>query len=408
MFFKQFKTEGLGCLSYLVGCPASGRGMVVDPRRDHSFRVPRPDLAAQLGVPDVCSGCHSGRTPAWADKQLQTWYGDKRQKGFQDYATTLAAGRRNAPDAGSRLTMLASDQEAPAIARATALQMLGDRLGPETIQVLVGGLYAEDPLERLAAVEATVSLGRDLRWRLASPLLDDPVRGVRIAAAEVLADIPADALGGEDQRRLQRAVDEYLAAQLLNADRAEHRVNLAGFQVRRGEIDAADAAYRGALALNPRYVPAYVNQADMYRALGREKDAERVLRTGIDAVNGDASLRYSLGLLLIRTGRTADALAELQAAYELDKANPRFGYVYAVALDSTGSPAGAVDVWKKVLVQHPQDREVLQALAVGLYKLGEHEQSRAVVEQLAAVLPGNFSSAQLMAEIKALASGQQR
>lgn len=34
MFFKQFKVEGLGCLSYLVGCPAAGRAFVVDPRRD--------------------------------------------------------------------------------------------------------------------------------------------------------------------------------------------------------------------------------------------------------------------------------------------------------------------------------------------------------------------------------------
>jgi len=34
MFFKQFKVEGLGCLSYLIGCQAEGRCIVVDPKRD--------------------------------------------------------------------------------------------------------------------------------------------------------------------------------------------------------------------------------------------------------------------------------------------------------------------------------------------------------------------------------------
>jgi glyoxylase-like metal-dependent hydrolase (beta-lactamase superfamily II)/rhodanese-related sulfurtransferase len=34
MFFKQIKVEGLGCLSYVVGCPKDGRAFVVDPKRD--------------------------------------------------------------------------------------------------------------------------------------------------------------------------------------------------------------------------------------------------------------------------------------------------------------------------------------------------------------------------------------
>lgn len=32
--------------------------MVVDPRRDHSFRVPRPDLSVKIGTPNACTGCH--------------------------------------------------------------------------------------------------------------------------------------------------------------------------------------------------------------------------------------------------------------------------------------------------------------------------------------------------------------
>ena len=34
MFFKQFTVEGLGCLSYMIGCPRVSQAIVVDPKRD--------------------------------------------------------------------------------------------------------------------------------------------------------------------------------------------------------------------------------------------------------------------------------------------------------------------------------------------------------------------------------------
>ena len=43
-----------------VSCHMPARTyMVVDPRHDHSFRVPRPDLSIKLGVPNACTQCHS-------------------------------------------------------------------------------------------------------------------------------------------------------------------------------------------------------------------------------------------------------------------------------------------------------------------------------------------------------------
>lgn len=34
MYFKQITTPGLGCFSYIIGCPAAGKMVVVDPKRD--------------------------------------------------------------------------------------------------------------------------------------------------------------------------------------------------------------------------------------------------------------------------------------------------------------------------------------------------------------------------------------
>ncbi|HSP98954.1 MAG TPA: cytochrome c3 family protein, partial [Candidatus Dormibacteraeota bacterium] len=59
-----------------VSCHMLARDyMVIDRRHDHSFRVPRPDLAAALGTPDTCTDCHRDRTAAWAADAVRRWYG---------------------------------------------------------------------------------------------------------------------------------------------------------------------------------------------------------------------------------------------------------------------------------------------------------------------------------------------
>jgi tetratricopeptide (TPR) repeat protein len=380
--------------------------MVIDPRRDHSLRIPRPDLAVKFGVPDVCTGCHKVRSPAWAESQVQKWYGTNRSNHYLKYAETFAAVRNGEPNAVALLKKLATDQTAPAIARATALDALGSNLGPASIQVLVNGLYAEDALERRAAVEALAVLDRSARWRLLSPLLDDPVRGVRMVVAVALADVQVASLNEADRPKLQRAFDEYLASERLNADRVEHWVNLAGFHARQGAIAKAEAAYAEALKRNSRYVPAYVNQADIYRELGREDDAEKVLQSGISALPDDANLQYALGLLLVRGARMDEALVALRTAYRLEPLDPLFGYVYGVALDSSGATFKALNVWKQVLRRHPNDRATLQALAGALYKQGEYQQAQVIARRLSALMPDDQSVVQLVAAIEAALSGQ--
>jgi len=49
--------------------------MVVDPRHDHSFRIPRPDLSVSLGVPNACNRCHQKKTPQWAAEAADALWG---------------------------------------------------------------------------------------------------------------------------------------------------------------------------------------------------------------------------------------------------------------------------------------------------------------------------------------------
>ena len=172
--------------------------MVVDPRHDHSMRIPRPDLSVKLGTPNACNNCHEDRDAGWAAQQVKEWYGEG-MPGYQAYAETLAAARRDAAGAGTALAALVGDPETPDIARATALAELGPNLTRATFEVFIEALEDASPMVRLAGTRALESLPDELRIPLAARRLDDPVRTVRMEAGRVLASTPGDALT-ESQR----------------------------------------------------------------------------------------------------------------------------------------------------------------------------------------------------------------
>jgi len=112
--------------------------MVVDPRHDHSLRVPRPDLSVKLGTPNACNGCHTNRDARWAAAQVKQWYGHDPQ-GYQRFAGAFAAANAGAIDAAAQLRAIAADASHPAIARASALAQVSTSFGQAALDTLVAG-----------------------------------------------------------------------------------------------------------------------------------------------------------------------------------------------------------------------------------------------------------------------------
>ena len=346
--------------SHCVDCHMPPKNyMVVDPRRDHSFRIPRPDLTVKIGVPNACNGCHSDKQPTWAAEQVKQWYGHD-PKGFQDYAETLHAARSNAVDAENKLLALVSDKGQPAIARGTAIAELGHHLTEVSLPTVIEALNDEDPLVRAAAVEALDALSPQQRWQVAHPLLRDPSRVVRALTAGTLAGIATEQVPDEDQEVFQQAIADYLASQQMNADEPGAQVNLGNFHAARNERMLAEASYREALSLNPEWVPAYVNLADFYRQSGREAEGDALLRQGLTLLPKSAALHHSLGLLQVRQKQMKPALDSLKRSVELAPNDARFAYVYAIALDSTGKNREARTVVETALKHSPGDAALNQ------------------------------------------------
>lgn len=377
--------------------------MVVDPRHDHSFRIPRPDLSVPLGTPNACNNCHADKPAAWATDLIRQWYKQPR-KGYQQFAEALHAGRTGAPGAEQALTQLADDADQPAIARATALAALNRYLSPASMATVRRGLQDSDPLARLGAVQALDNLDPRLRLPLLFPLLQDPMRAIRIEAARGLAPLPPALLAQLPAARratLDQATDEYIAAQQTNADWPEAYLNLGLLYAERGQFAQAETAYRAALKLQPRFVQAYVNLADLYRLQGQDGAGEKALRQAAALAPQDAAVQQALGLLLARQRRLSEAVETLAQAAKLDPDNAHYQYVYAVALHSTGKPDEAIQVLEAAHARQPNDRELLFALVTFNRDRGDREAARRYARQLLTLAPQDAAVRRLVEQLQA-------
>jgi tetratricopeptide (TPR) repeat protein len=347
--------------SQCVDCHMPTRNyMIIDARHDHSLRIPRPDLSVKIGTPNACSSCHADKKPDWAAAAIAKWYGAGRRH-EPHYGETIWAGRTRQPGAGDKLASLARDAAQPDIVRATALRLLHSFPGPMAESVFRDALAHSDPMMRRTALEGIEALPPAQRVALVSPLLDDPVRGVRMEAASLLAPVQ-DQVARERAGLLTAALVEYEAAQRENADRPEGHHNLGVLYANERKPEQAEAEYRAAIELDPHFVPAYVNLADLQRQRANEAVAEQTLREGLRALPQDASLQHALGLSLIRQRRYSDALPPLRLAARQSRGDPRYAYVYGVALHDTGKVREAVAILESTLAQHPYDADLLSAL----------------------------------------------
>jgi tetratricopeptide (TPR) repeat protein len=335
--------------------------MVNDWRADHSFRVPRPDLSVKLGTPNACNGCHADQASQWAADAVAAWYPQSAHRG-PHFGEALHAATSGAADAADRLLAVAGDARQPAIARATAVDRLRQRPSSDHLLTVRRLLGDSDPLVRSASVRflevADVRTQVDLAW----PLLDDPVRLVRLEAARVLAPLLQQRLPEKLRQVLTAAVEEYAASLAVTAERPESQLSLGLLAVAVGDPARSEQAYRNALRLDTAFVPAYVNLADLYRELGRDEDGEALLRAGMEAAPADATLPHALGLLLVRGQRLQEALPMLAQAAELAPGQPRYAFVYALALEGAGEKEKALVVLQAAGERHPGDGGIRDAL----------------------------------------------
>ena len=393
--FHKPGTTGTQCVECHM--PAQNY-MVVDARRDHAIRLPRPDLSQKLGSPNACTQCHTDKKAGWAATAMDKWYG-KAWRERPHYGTTLHAGVTQGVKAVPALLQLAQDPATPALVRATAATLLQPYMRQNLLMAARTLLKDADPEVRIAAlglIEPADPVNRVL-W--AAPLLQDPVRGVRVEAARILADIPDDQFPAERHSARQSALNEYLAALQQDADWPTANVSLGNLYLRQGQVEKAITAYERALVLDAQFTGAYVNLADAYRTQGNDAEAEQILRRGLARLPHAADLHHALGLLLVRKGDKATAASELEQAARRAPDNVRYAYVYAVSLYSTGQVSKALSVLRDADARHPNSPDILGTLVSIYREAGNTPAALNYARKLAAALPDDPGVQRLLNEL---------
>lgn len=395
--FHKPNSPGAQCVS----CHMPTRTyMTIDVRRDHSLRVPRPEQSSELHVPNACTACHKDKSSQWASVAVEKWYGHQ-PVGFQRFAEALKAGAVGAPGAVQSLISLVIDRNQPAIARATALSMLADYSPWPSDPLIEAGITDASAIVRGAAADSLSNSDSQARVAILAPLLSDPIRAVRIEAAEVLAGTRVDSLPQGFAAQLQSANDEYVDSLGLNADRPESHMNLGLLYEKLGRFDKAEDEFKAANVIDSTFAPAAVDLADLYRMKNQDQKGERVLRDAIAREPLDASLEFALGLAMIRQTRYNDALRRFAAAVHYDPKNPRYNYVYAVALYDSGRKGDAIATLEASLKSNAYDQNSLTSLTEWLAESGNSAEALVYAERLEQLEPDNAELQEVIVNLRA-------
>lgn len=338
--------------------------MVVDKRRDHSIRNPRPDLSVQYGTPNACNICHvkEEEDEAWAAAAFEKWWGKKPRP---TYGETLAKGRRDTSVWESELQKLVKDSSMPAIARASAVQLLGEQLSATATPAVQAALLDPSPLVRRQALTALEAVPPRERLAFCSPRLRDVSRTVRVEAARILAPVDRKMFAPEDLESFDFAVKEFIASQEAVADVPEGHLTLAIFHLNQGNRERAEQEYLHALRLEPGNVPALVNLADLYYQTNRFEDAGKLLEEGVRVRPDDSFAQEALGRHFIRAKEYGKGLGHIRTAVQLQPDRAELHYLLGVGYHSLGQYQESLPWLEKAVELAPSNREyVLGAAAI--------------------------------------------
>ena len=311
--------------------------MVVDPRRDHSLRIPRPDLTVKWGIPNACNDCHTEEakpeeTPQWAADKIVEWYGPKRRYD-PHYGEIFGAARRGRIEVERPLAKLIESQDVGPIVRATATSLLATRYNTRFSRTTVRkALGAPEAIVRAAALRAFdgwhVESPEEMQelQRFVVPLLSDPVRLVRSEAVRRVAPIALRGLNEKSLIAFERAFEELKTGLLTDGDQSGSHMSLGILYDQLGQPDKSVREYRRAISLDPGVSGPRSNLVQLLERLGNHTDEIKQLRIveakllARDArlLPNNAPIHYRLGLLQYLLGRNEEAIAALSHACELE------------------------------------------------------------------------------------------
>ncbi len=381
--FHKINTEGAQCISCHM--PAKTY-MGNDHRRDHSFRIPRPDQSIVYETPNTCTSCHKDKPNTWAAEAIKKWYGPKRTYHFSD---DLLPGSKLTDKSEIHLVKLLSDTLQPEIARATAVHYLGNIQTQQSADALVRALKDKKPLVRYHAVRSLENFPPDVWISDAQNNLTDKVRAVRIATANLYHRLPAEAIPASARNEYAAADAENKKYLQYQTDFAVGNVMLADHHLQGGDHINAIIHYVRGLKKDSLMNYARLNLASSYNSVGKNSEALSELNAAAAIDPKNERIFYNLGLLHYEMGNAPQAMESFQQSVRLNSTNPSLYYNYGLLLQQQGNVKEAEQILLKGYSLSPQAININYALAFLYANQNMMQRARAHAEVLRKMDPNN-------------------
>lgn len=327
--------------------------MGVDARRDHSFRIPRPELTDSMQVPNTCNTCHQDKSAQWASQNIKKLYGNNNPLSSNEKALLTLQHQFTLPL--EQHVAIINDKSLNEIYRASAIALLPNSTQQLTDNQIKAWVNSSEPLIRLATAQIGFLLPIKERSKSYLSLLNDPLKAVRVQAATHLVE-----LGIEHSSQLKSAFEELSTSHDVSMWRGEGGLNASMIQLNMQQVKPAIASLKHAINIDPYFPAAYVNLADIYRR-SQVPDLEKsTYVAGIKANPLSGMLQYSYGLHLIRNNQKIEAIASFQKAITLEPTNVQFAYIYYIALDNVGKTQQALSQLKKHISKYHNAYQLVQ------------------------------------------------
>ncbi|MFN5169895.1 MAG: tetratricopeptide repeat protein [Cyclobacteriaceae bacterium] len=391
--FHAVNTEGAQCINCHMPVKTY---MGNDHRRDHSFRIPRPDQSVVFGTPNTCTGCHANKTNQWAAKAVEKWYGPARAYHFSD---DLLPGSRLDKDSEPHLRKLLADTTQPAIARATAAYYLGSLVTPSSATVLTQALTDTKAMVRYYALRALENFPIDVWRSAATGLLTDRVRAVRIAAADLFHPYGIAQVPPEYQSSFKMADAENRQYLRYQTDFAVGNVMLADYEMQDNDHVNAIIHYVRGLKKDSLMNYARLNLSAAYSQAGNNEEALKTLTEALAVDAKNDRIHFNLALLYFEMGDPGRAAASFAEAVKLGSRNPGVYYNYGLLLQQMGKVEQAEAIWRKGYALQPDAVNINFVLASLYLQQNKIDLANVHAQVVFEQDPGNPQYAPLLARL---------
>ena len=355
-----------------------------DFRYDHTFRVPRPDLSVKYGTPNACVNCHKEKTNQWAADAVVKWYGPARKYHF---AEDLIPGSRLDENSEAHLVRLLKDTSVPDIVKAASANYLGNIQSSGSLNALLYCLNQRDAHLRYRALKSLTSFPPDQWINAVGPLLQDSIRAIRIAAADLLVSLPANQIPTAYYDAYTKAKAELDGYLLYQSDFAMGKVMLGDYYLKQSNYYTAIKFYQQGLQKDSALNYARMNLSVAYNLSQQNDQARQVLEDAVRIDPKSERAWFNLALLYNEMNDKSGAEKALAKAVELKSINPRVYYNYALLLQQQGKNRQAIVMYQQGLSIAPDDEQMNYALALLFLQTRQDDKAREPASRLKKYFP---------------------